>query len=218
MNDQCLSIINNDEIDEFDYETYFYNANSSSSGIDPTRNDFIAYIDRFRLTSPRGQLRARFNLELKFFMNLKSLRLDYMNSLNMMKKQQQTTSNKPEHNTHDNNLVESSSTTSSQSSASFASSLSKIPQLQLGGASNRNINEIRRSKEVVRREVVNNHRHRPGVRKSFLPVRINAVTYSTNPSHSPSSLSSFSPSSSSSSNLDAVNSQNSNGNQFIKVI
>lgn len=70
----------------FDYDVYFYSLADSS--LDPTRNEFVAYIDRYRLRSKLGQLRARFNLELKFFMSLKSLRLDYMSSLSVMEQQQ----------------------------------------------------------------------------------------------------------------------------------
>ena len=150
--DECMPTKNDEiDLDEFDYETYFY-TNNSSTKIDPTRNDFVAYIDRFRLIAPWGQLRARFNLDLKFFMNLKSLRLDYMNSLNMINKQQQTTSNKPDF----NGLVESSASslrkatsTASSTTASLSSSLSKIPQLQLTGSSNRISNEIKSRNSIA---------------------------------------------------------------------
>lgn len=50
-------------------------------------NKTINYINYFKLNSRLGQLRTTLNFELLFFMNLKSLRLNYTNKLEEVKKQ-----------------------------------------------------------------------------------------------------------------------------------
>lgn len=64
---------------DFDYDKYFYLTNSSNN---QDEINFLDYIDKYKINSKFGQLKQKFNFELKFFMNLKNLRLTYMTELN----------------------------------------------------------------------------------------------------------------------------------------
>jgi hypothetical protein len=95
----CGTIYENPASDEkfpFDYDKYFYNERhknatdgfTTSDDEEPTENEhlsFLDYINNYRVNSKYGQIRSKFNIELLFFMNLKNLRLEYMNDLNMLK-------------------------------------------------------------------------------------------------------------------------------------
>lgn len=190
----------------FDYDVYFYSLAGSS--LDPAHNEFVAYIDRYRLRSKLGQLRARFNLELKFFMSLKSLRLDYMNSLSVMEQQQQQpprftrTISANAKKTNNKQTARPKLSSIRKMSSSPASSTSKIPHLV--GNRPASVDEsvsamatpqtIKRGEQTMSQRHLNHHQHHHRelrinntnnrfnhhmARKSFLPVRINASASNT---------------------------------------
>lgn len=85
-------------------------------------NKTINYINYIKLNSRLGQLKSKLNLELLFFMNLKSLRLNYTNKLETLKEKEfkslnQFTSNRSiqisNYDNNNNNLNEQDTTTNS---------------------------------------------------------------------------------------------------------
>ena len=123
-------------------------------------------------------------------MNLKALRIEHINSINMLKNSNQSSTASQ---SLSPSIAKKQMIQQQRPQLSSSSSLSRIPQLV---GSSKNATEIfvpppKRGKVAMVKSAASN------IRKSFLPVRINAVMTS---SQSPSSLSSFSPSSSSSSN------------------
>lgn len=120
-------------------------------------------------------------------MNLKALRIEHINSINMLKNSNQATTASQ---SLSPSIAKKQMIQQQRPQLSSSSSLSRIPQL-VGSSKNAADIFVPQPKRGAAKSAATN------IRKSFLPVRINAVMTS---SQSPSSLSSFSPSSSSSSN------------------